>query len=80
MPLLLVLSFIISLQAFAQNDTTYIYLNNKEHICDNDTASFVKLFYKQGDIWYYEKYATDTRYILEESSFLEDSGKLKQLG
>lgn len=78
-PFLLLLSFIVSLQSFAQNDTTYIYLDGSEHICDKDTAKLVKLFYKQGDTWYSEKYSTTTRYILEETTFSEDSGNIKQI-
>lgn len=79
LPLLLILSFIVSLQSFAQNDTSYIYLDSSEHICDKDTAKFVKLFYKQADLWYSEKYSTSTRFILEETTFSEDSGNIKQI-
>jgi hypothetical protein len=79
LPLLLILSFIVSLQSFAQNDTSYIYLDSSEHICDKDTSKFVKLFYKQADLWYSEKYSTNTRFILEETTFSEDSGNIKQI-
>lgn len=79
LPLLLVLSFYVSLQALAQSDTTYIYLNNKEHICHSDTATFVKLFYKKDNLWYSEKYSNNTRYILEETTFSDDSGNIKQI-
>ena len=76
--LLLVLAF-FHYPCAAQQDTTYTYLDSFENICTMDTAVFVKLFYKNGNTWFLEKYSNKTKFILQETTFSERSDDIHSI-